>query len=209
MLQYTPLLFELQVFWREGHMIGRLKKIGLALIALALFLGNTNWWTGVIIWLTPEGSSYGYIFVVVAVIANIQVCVWYLLGHELVPVLAESYFSAQRFFCGSGSSWVPNGISRFVLAILEPFHQWEKTKVGMELLMKSILSSKRGMVKTFLVWLFVPGGRIVTALVFGMNSWRGGLVLLICANTLHVALGFSFWRLILQIFNKLGQFLSA
>lgn len=186
----------------------KLKKFGLAFIALGLFVGNTDLGTGLVIWFSPEGTSIWKIFLMVAVLANIQACIWYGLGRELVSVLKEFYASARKLFQNPVLSWFPKGISRFVLSILRPFHEWDKTKRDMELLVDSILVSKSRILKTFLIWLLLPGVRSITAIIFGMNSWSGGLWLLIFVNTLHVALEFGFWRLLFKALFEAGHFLG-
>ncbi len=184
----------------------KVKNVSLALLALGLLVGNTDWGTGFVLWFAPKGMASWKVFVVIALVANLQACVWYLLGHQLVLVLGKAYLSAEKFFRGPNLSRVPERVSYYALAILKPFHEWDKTKKDMELLIRSVLKSKGRIVKTFLAWLFIPGSRSVTAIIFGMNSWRGGLWLLLFVNTLHVALGFGFWGLVFEGFQKLATF---
>lgn len=189
-------------------MTEKVKKFGLALLALALLLGNTDWGTGFILWLSPAGTPTWEIFLMVALIANVEAYIWYRLGRELVSLLSGFYLSAFALFHSRRMDWFPKRISHLVLSVLFPFYDWERTKVSMELLMRSILTSKSRMVKTFLTWLFLPGSRSVTAVIFGMNAWASRLGLLMAVNTLHVALGFGFWSLVFALFRQMRQFLG-
>lgn len=180
-------------------MTRRLKKLALALLALGLVAGNTDWGIGIILALVPGHHSPLRLFVLFALIANLQALVWYQMGPGLVEVLGDCHRSVSRWHEKPGTKWLTRWFLGWVLSMLKPFHEWETTKANIRGLLKAVLQSKRAMFAAVSSWLILPGTRSITAILFGMEEWLGAMIVLLAVNTVHVALSFAFWGTLIAI----------
>ncbi|MBP9822450.1 MAG: hypothetical protein KBC81_03350 [Candidatus Pacebacteria bacterium] len=177
-------------------MYKKIRKVGIALLAVSLLVGNTDIGTAFIVMFLPKDISLWALLVIIIVSANIQAAICYKLGHDLVSVLGRLYGSVFEIPYSVRFNWLSHGFKRAILSTLFLFHDWEATKHSFERVVRSISGSKRLMFGAFFTWLLAPGSRSITAIVLGMSE-RFGLLLVL--TTLHVVLGFIFWGLVYEV----------
>ncbi len=180
-------------------MTRRLKKLTLAVLALGLVAGNTDWGIGIILALLPGRHSPLRLFILFALIANLQALIWYQMGRGLVDVLGDCYRSISRWYGKPGIKWLMRWLLGWMLSTLRPFHEWEATKANIHGLLKAVLQSKKALLAAIFSWLILPGTRSITAILFGMEEWPGAMVALLIVNTFHVALSFAFWSALIML----------
>lgn len=189
-------------------MARRLKKLFLAVLAVALVITNTDIAIGAVIALVP-GTARWKVFFILVVVANIQAVIWYRLGYALVEVLADCYGSLVRW---ARMPNIPRSLSFLLgwgMSALRPFHDWEETRLKVKSSLESFVRSKKGMIGTLFSWLVIPGSRSFTAILLGMESWRGGLAALLIVNTLHIALSFWFFKFVRDALASIYHFVIA
>jgi len=179
--------------------VRRLKKLALAVLAVGLMIGNTDWGIGVILALVPGRYSPRQLFFLFVLIANLQTLVWYKMGPSLVVVLGDCYCSMFRWYQKSAGNGLVQWFLKQALLMLRPFRDWEVTKGNLRHLLEAFFRSKRGMATATFSWLILPGSRSLTAILFGMEEWPGAMFVLLAANTAHVALSFMFWAMIIVL----------
>ncbi len=151
----------------------------------------------------PGKYSATQLFLLFALIANLEALIWYKLGVHLVGVLGDCYRSISRWSHDPKTSWLNVWFLGWGLALLRPFHEWEGTKAKIRSLLEDLSRSPKYMLLAIGSWLMIPGSRSVTAVLFGMEEWPGAMIALLVVNTLHVALSFGFWAGLISSFQFL------
>ena len=186
-------------------MIRRLKKFMLVIVAFGLVIGNTDAGIGGLLLFAPENSSTLRLFVLFALIANLEALIWYKLGPILAEVLGEVYVSLQKVRESPRTFQLTIWPLRAVLSILRPFYYWEDSKKKVRAKLETVFKSPKYVVLTIGSWLIVPGSRSITAVLFGMEEWPGAMFVLLVVNTLHVALSFGFWSALAALIDGIRK----
>ena len=186
----------------------RIKKLVLASVALALMVGNTDYAIGLIVVFVPGAFSPFRIFVMFALIANLEAIIWYKLGKPLVEVLGGCYSSILRWTRKPGTSKLTIWFLSWGISMLRPFYEWEETKKKIRTLLENLSRSPKYVILAVGSWLMLPGSRSVTAVLFGMEEWPGAMVALLVINTLHVGLSFGFWATLISCFRYVVGFFA-
>ncbi|HVZ11168.1 MAG TPA: hypothetical protein VG941_02030 [Candidatus Paceibacterota bacterium] len=174
------------------------RRITLIILAVALVSTNIDY---VVAPLVVSTSGAGWkVFLILAVLGNLEAMAWFLLGKELVPILRDIY------------GWVlekqGNSFRAYpILMALRPFYEWDKTKQDFDRWRTRFFQSPTTLALTCLAGIFLPGVRTPAAIVFGVDRWKKGLAALMVINAFHIAYSVGFWNGLTHLIRSVGLFL--
>jgi hypothetical protein len=170
----------------------KVRRIIIAIVAILLLFCAIDYSVIPILLLVNGGEVTLRMFFFVAVFANFELMVWYILGPEIIPVLQDLY----KIIYKERPGWV----RRFFLMLLRKFYHWEVTKVEFEMKLKAYFHNKKTLVAMCFVGVFAPGVRVMAAIIFSLTGWKKGLAALMILNLLHIIYSLGSWILLKEIF---------